>query len=432
MDRLNREETIRCAFGEKGGMRGLFVEEVRADRRKDSVEEYLSLEPRKPVIYVPGMGETSFMSAGIRRFLQNCGYVVFYFRNPSFGLGDMKRATRKLGDKIEQIASITGIGDCILLGHGTGGLICRNLQQTQEESFSVSSVITVSCPNSGALWMPPMLIFAAARQSLPSSRFIDAIDDRSGLMKSEADTCISHEVSVFSKWERKFPPFPKCEIPEADNVIYSRFSSQKIFVGGRQQRELIFMILENLRKSKQSNSFETDVSQYRSFLKAYENNPHDTGKQRALGAFLLKEGLFNDAYAIIDKAIIKNSESAELFYIRGLAGIWRTKYEESPTQSKAISDLTKAIKLRPAFPEAYYYRGVIKAILGFWNEAEHDWGQTVIISPDFYRAYLARGYSKRMKGDYKSAKLDYEQVLRLNPEHPEAVKAYKKILAVAG
>ena len=99
--------------------------------------------------------------------------------------------------------------------------------------------------------------------------------------------------------------------------------------------------------------------------------------------------------------------SAETYYNRG-----NTKHDIGFYQN-AISDYSKAIRLKPDFVEAYHNRGYTKASLGQHVEAIADFNAVIQLNPDDASAYSNRGLSKAELGQTWAAKQDLRTALKL-------------------
>ncbi len=104
--------------------------------------------------------------------------------------------------------------------------------------------------------------------------------------------------------------------------------------------------------------------------------------------------------------------SAETYYNRG-----NTKHDIGFYQN-AISDYSKAIRLKPDFVEAYHNRGYTKASLGQHVEAIADFDIAIKLEPDDPMSYYNRGAAKASLGEYVEAIADYDIAIKLKPDDP--------------
>ena len=106
--------------------------------------------------------------------------------------------------------------------------------------------------------------------------------------------------------------------------------------------------------------------------------------------------------------------SAETYYYRG-----NTKHDIGFYQN-AISDYSKAIRLKPDFVAAYSNRGRAKAELGQYSEAITDYNIAIKLEPDSATTYYNRGNIKDLLGQHFEAITDYDIAIRLKPDFVEA------------
>jgi len=93
-------------------------------------------------------------------------------------------------------------------------------------------------------------------------------------------------------------------------------------------------------------------------------------------------------------------------------------------QIGAISDFTKAIELKPFFPDAYVNRGVAKYKNGGFDEAIVDFTKAIALKPDFAGAYLNRSAAKQVKGDWEGSTVDFNKAVELNPTLKNVEKTF--------
>jgi tetratricopeptide (TPR) repeat protein len=97
----------------------------------------------------------------------------------------------------------------------------------------------------------------------------------------------------------------------------------------------------------------------------------------------------------------------------------------------AIEEYTRAIQLRPNYPEAYYYRGGARKAKLDWNGAIADYTQAIQFRPDYPEAYYYRALAKSVEGTYDpvtklrsgdigGAIADYTAAIQLKPSYVDA------------
>jgi tetratricopeptide (TPR) repeat protein len=103
---------------------------------------------------------------------------------------------------------------------------------------------------------------------------------------------------------------------------------------------------------------------------------------------LWENGQYSDPKKALNywnKAIRKDSKSAELYNNRGLA------YHNLKQYQKAISDFSQAIQMKPEDATAYNNRGNTHYEMLKYDLAEADYNKSIELSPDYANAYLNRG-----------------------------------------
>lgn len=103
---------------------------------------------------------------------------------------------------------------------------------------------------------------------------------------------------------------------------------------------------------------------------------------------LWENGKYNDpkkALSYWNKAIRKNSKSAELYNNRGLAYYNLKQYQQ------AVKDFSQAIRMKPQDAMAYNNRGNAYYELFKYDLAEADFNQSIDLKSDYANAYLNRG-----------------------------------------
>lgn len=109
-------------------------------------------------------------------------------------------------------------------------------------------------------------------------------------------------------------------------------------------------------------------------------------------------------------------DSAEACYARGKKNFKDREYDA------AISDFTKAIRLKPAFAEAYRYRGWSYTAKSQYDQAITDFTEAIRLKPDSADAYHLRGWAHLGKREYCEAVTDCTEASRLQPGCADALR----------
>ena len=91
-------------------------------------------------------------------------------------------------------------------------------------------------------------------------------------------------------------------------------------------------------------------------------------------------------------AIDNNSKNPSIFYLRGIVrgeGI-RSNDEKIFNAKGEIIDLTKAIRIKPRFYNAYYHSGKIKESSGDFLGAKNDYSYVIKLDHKFIPAHKKR------------------------------------------
>jgi tetratricopeptide (TPR) repeat protein len=98
----------------------------------------------------------------------------------------------------------------------------------------------------------------------------------------------------------------------------------------------------------------------------------------------------------------------------------------------AIEDYNQAIRLKPDYDDAYFYRGLVKYSLRDYQGAIADSNQALKLSPKDSVYYYARGNAKSALEDYKGAIADYNQALKFKPNYDNAYYGRGEALSNSG
>ena len=91
---------------------------------------------------------------------------------------------------------------------------------------------------------------------------------------------------------------------------------------------------------------------------------------------------------------------------------------------KAIAELSRAIRLRPDYPEAYSVRGYAHFHARRYAEAIEDYSRAIRLdpktTPHWPSPYLLRGFAYIYERKYEKAIEDYSRIIDLEPENAVA------------
>lgn len=79
----------------------------------------------------------------------------------------------------------------------------------------------------------------------------------------------------------------------------------------------------------------------------------------------------------------------------------------------AISDLNKAVELKPDDSEIYYSRGSVKLFIQQYFAAISDFDKAIQLKPHYAKVYVSRGISKHRLGRTYEAKRDIQIGLKI-------------------
>ena len=139
-----------------------------------------------------------------------------------------------------------------------------------------------------------------------------------------------------------------------------------------------------------------------------------------------------------DEAIRLNPDSAEAYFNRGLA---RALFDQDPS---AIVDYDEALDLNPNFAEAYFHRACLKDYLApresamaarhtALRSAIADFDEAIRLGLDpslRSHAYYRRGKAKYNLNRYEAAIVDFDEALRLNPSDSESLDGRKDAVGI--
>jgi tetratricopeptide (TPR) repeat protein len=389
--------------------------------REDSPER-LSPERRRrdPILYVPGFFRFYIQSAALRRRLKARDFEVYTIRLPNFAAGDIHRDARILMDKMQELRVLLGVRRLSLIGQGRGGLVARFAVERMGARDYLGRLIMLGTPNYGSYSFYPFLLFKGARQIFPSSSFLAKLSsDYLDLQAGEGDFPY---ISLYTPYDLAVLPWKNCRLQGADNIRLGWFCSHMGLVRSRKLLGTMVGLLEGEENGEEDFSREGEDDLLQELNRSLQENPQGEGDLFRRGKLLLDNGYFEGAIRDLTRLIKIRIDFAEAYMLRGKALRSKMSYDENPIYNRAIRDFNQVIRLKPGWAEAYYERGVCYALLNDWSDAIDSWDRALILNRDLYPAYLARGLGRRRRGDIAGAVDDFTEVLRIQPDEPEALR----------
>lgn len=95
-------------------------------------------------------------------------------------------------------------------------------------------------------------------------------------------------------------------------------------------------------------------------------------------------------------------------------------HEQNGRFAAALSDYDKAIRLRPAYANAYNNRGNMKLRLDDVDGAIADYTEAIRLNPGFFEALCNRGMARQKLGCDDEARSDYQASLARNKDYADA------------
>ncbi|MDZ8108539.1 MAG: tetratricopeptide repeat protein [Nostoc sp. DedQUE12a] len=182
---------------------------------------------------------------------------------------------------------------------------------------------------------------------------------------------------------------PQKYLPVALNEFFAALKNQRTFAQ--------FWAATILQAGKDVDSAEVQRwgEQLANWLKAYEDKRYEAAAQML--TTLLSNASLEDKW-------------------RAVALDWRSYiYSQSNQYSKALEDLTQAIKLVPEEVEYLTVRGVTYCQMLRYQEALLDFKRVIELNPNYQSAILNRGILYRLMHRYDQALLDFNRAIELDP-----------------
>lgn len=172
----------------------------------------------------------------VKRYLSGDDYHFHEVRLPFFGFGDLANAAHRLKIHIDAIlaecAATTGEKQVDLIAHSAGGLAARYYIKHLGGDQRVHSLVTLGTPHQGTFSSKLLPFNPVARQTLPNSDFLQALN------KGRDTKLDVHYTSVYSRMDGVVMPWQNARLPGARNVEI-RFVTHWGFLWDRQVYKLI-------------------------------------------------------------------------------------------------------------------------------------------------------------------------------------------------
>jgi protein O-GlcNAc transferase len=203
-----------------------------------------------------------------------------------------------------------------------------------------------------------------------------------------------------------------------------------------QRAESIMQLREGVRLAPKSaeahnalgeayNTFGDPVAAQPEFERAVELDPRHAQAQLNLGDVLLQQGKGPAAAPHLDQAITligRKPDAAYPHYLRAKI------YTDESETAKAVSDLQRAVELRPDFAEAWSDLGNARKTLSDENGALSDFRRAVSLSPDDPVAQYRLGSQLLDVGAAHEAVDHLDAAVRLDPKNQSALNALQRAL----
>jgi tetratricopeptide (TPR) repeat protein len=191
------------------------------------------------------------------------------------------------------------------------------------------------------------------------------------------------------------------------------------------------------RKYRPKNSYIGDIKLYPIMIR--------TAEALLEAETLYGNSKFREMLELLTLAILGDSRSPELYFLRGIAFTQLQRYDEAIDDltravdlrpdyfrawqnrglawslkrkyDKAISDFNRAIELRPQQPSTYRHLGNALLQANDYDHSIEIFNKAIELEPESYDLYHNRASAWRKKGAYRQAIDDYNRVFALRPDH---------------
>ena len=143
-----------------------------------------------------------------------------------------------------------------------------------------------------------------------------------------------------------------------------------------------------------------------------QHDPHaKLGPEKLIAVALQHraEGRYPEALDVMDQAIVKYPDNAELFTIRGSLRLEQNRLTE------ALQDLETAARMDPTNPVILVNRSQVYKGFGRNDDALQDLNRAIELNPDFLAARFNRGAMYHSQGNLKKALADFDHCIAVEP-----------------
>lgn len=264
------------------------------------------------------------------------------------------------------------------------------------------------------------------KHGIPNDKIQNLIKNKKGYFVRTA----GFDATMLAVGNALFPD--KIGVHEAEEYLNNRISTQ---ITNYEEEYKKLTELENTAKkecaeNESDNDFKQEIEKMQ---KRTIDSEKEREKQNQMTAwdyrrqgdryFNLKQ--YKDAIDSYSNAIRMQTNNATFYHDRACAYIGLGNYsKDNSYYHKAISDLDKAIELKPEFYTAYNNRGYTYDSLEKYNEAISDYNKAIELNPEYAEAYDNRGYSYDSLEKYDKAAADYDKAIEIDPKYANPYKHY--------
>ena len=166
------------------------------------------------------------------------------------------------------------------------------------------------------------------------------------------------------------------------------------------------------------------LSAIKSFQELIELYPTETEAYYRLGKLLGGQERFEEAIAVLQRALIADPEHKDTYNVLG--GVYNTLSRHDD----AIAMCKRYVALAPDLPNAHDSLGLAYQWAGDYEQAIAEYNRAVAINPEFEVAVVHLGNCYFQLGRYREAISQYERYVRIAPSDVERARGYRYIAIV--